>query len=298
MEDNSFYNYLKQNKKLPKSKNFFDEPLKNASFNTSKVSSYKVSLKNVTLKKKLKQVPLNNSKNQNLKPWFLDFKFIATSLLIFLFSQIFLNFSAYKDYAQVKYMQIFNIENSLQTTAFKARQEPLKDSFIDQSNQIQDIPLYDFEIVPTDFRIMIPNLNINVPIKEVPKNNLLLQDWDNLEKDIQNSLQDGVIHYPGTPSPDLSGNFVITGHSSYYPWSIGNYKDVFAVLHNAKLNDYIYVYHKQRKYTYKIAEIKKVFPQEIEVLADMGDNRLTLITCTPLGTNIKRLIVSAVPVEN
>lgn len=296
MEDNSFYNYLKKNKKLPRSKSFTQKQSPNAFFSLNKLSSHKVSLANVKLKSKLENPPKKINKKE-LKPWFLDFKFLFTSLFIFLISQVFLNFSAYKDFIHVKYMQVFNIENSLQTTAFKARQEPLKESFIEGSNETQSIPLYDFEIVPTDFRIIIPSLNINVPIKEVPKNNLFLRDWDNLEKDIQNSLQDGVIHYPGTPSPNLSGNFVVTGHSSYYPWSIGRYKDVFAVLHNSKLDDLIYVYHNQRKYVYKVADIQSVYPEDIEVLADMGDNRLTLITCTPLGTNIKRLIVSAVPVE-
>jgi LPXTG-site transpeptidase (sortase) family protein len=296
LEDNSFYNYLKKNKKLPRSKGFEQKKTPTVFFASNKLSSHKISLANVKLKSKLKNPPSNTNKKE-LKPWFLDFKFLFTSLFIFLVSQVFLNFSAYKDFIHVKYMQVFNIENSLQTTAFKARQEPIKESFIEGSNQTQSIPLYDFEIVPTDFRIIIPTLNINVPIKEVPKNNLFLRDWKNLEKDIQNSLQDGVIHYPGTPSPNLSGNFVVTGHSSYYPWSIGRYKDVFAVLHNSKLDDLIYVYHNQRKYVYQVTDIQSVYPEDIEVLADMGDNRITLITCTPLGTNIKRLIVSAVPVE-
>lgn len=297
MEDNSFYNYLKQNKKLPKSNNLELNKYSNVSFKTKNISSFQVSLKNVQLKSKLKQVPQASSRSQFLKPWYKDFKFLFTSFLIFVCSQVFLNFSAYRDFVHVKYMQVFQIENSLQTSAFKARQEPLKESFIQDSQNDTTIPLYDFEIVPTDFRIIIPTLNLNVPIKDVPKNNLLLRDWANLEKDIQNSLQDGVIHYPGTPSPNLSGNFVITGHSSYYPWSIGKYKDVFAVLHNSKLGDLIYVYHNQRKYTYKVTDISKVYPEDIEVLADMGDNRLTLITCTPLGTNLKRLIISAVPIN-
>jgi len=297
LEDSSFYNYLKKNKKLPKSKTFEKTHTPEPFFRSSKLNSHKISLANVKLKSKLQSPPKKQNPKQ-LKPWFLDLKFLFTSLIIFLLSQVVLNFSAYKDFAHVKYMQVFNIENSLQTTAFKARQEPMKESFIEGSSQNQSIPLFDFEVVPTDFRIIIPTLNINVPIKEVPKNNLLLKDWDNLEIDIQKSLQDGVIHYPGTPSPDLSGNFVVTGHSSYYPWSIGRYKDVFAVLHNAKLDDIIYVYHNQRKYMYKIASIESVYPEDIEVLADMGDNRLTLITCTPLGTNIKRLILSAFPISN
>ena len=300
LEKSNFYKYLKQQNKLPKSQSTTDasgsdhNKVKAKLFGSKSINTHRINLNRVKLKSKIKHPP---TKDTRLKPWFLDFKFLATSCLIFLATQVFLNFGAYKDFLYIKYLQVFDIENNLQTTAFKARQTPNLNTFVELNTTQKQIPLYDFEVMPTDFRILIPNLNINVPIKEVPKNNLFLQDWTNLEKDIQRSLQDGVIHYPGTPTPDLSGNVVITGHSSYYPWSIGRYKDVFAVLHNTKVGDLLYVYHKQRKYVYQIATIDSVYPKDIEVLADNGDNRLTLITCTPLGTNIKRLIVTAVPIE-
>ena len=261
MKDSSFYNFLKSKNKLPASKNK-SEPgsFVKQNYKTHKVSSTKINLKNYKLRSKLNTPP---QVKKHLKPWYLDFKFIATSLCIFILTQILLNFGAYKDYLYVKYLQIFDIENQLQTSSFQARQSVDLNEFITIDSQEKTVPLYDFEIMPTDFRIVIPNLNINVPVKEVPKHNLLLQNWTRLESDIQSSLREGVIHYPGTPTPDISGNFVITGHSSYYPWSVGRYKDVFAVLHNSIQGDQIIVYHNQRKYIYQIQDIQKVFPKDI-----------------------------------
>ena len=296
MKDSSFYKFLKNKNKLPTSKvDSFKSFDYNTNFTKKPFSSSKINLKNYKLRSKVINPP---AVKKPLQPWYLDFKFLITSLLIFIVTQVFLNFSAYKDYFYVKYLHTFEIENQLQTNAFKSRQEENLDSFITINSEENTLPLYDFEVMPTDFRILIPNLNINVPVQEVSKKNLLLQNWKSLEVDIQNSLKDGVIHYPGTPTPDISGNFVITGHSSYYPWSVGRYKDVFAVLHNSMVGDQIIVYHNQRKYIYQIQDIRKVLPKDIQILADMGDTRITLITCTPIGSNYKRLVITAFPVAS
>ena len=158
------------------------------------------------------------------------------------------------------------------------------------------LPPLNKEIIPPGNRIILPRLGKNVPIIDVPEERLLKRDWNGLERDIQNALRDGVVHYPGTPDPDQSGNFVLTGHSSYFPWDPGRFKDVFAVLHNVVVGDQIIVYHEMKKFTYQIEESFVITPDQISVLGDSGDDRITLITCTPLGTNLKRLIVVAKPI--
>ena len=51
-----------------------------------------------------------------------------------------------------------------------------------------------------------------------------------------------------------------------------------------------------KKFTYQVEESFVITPDQISVLGDSGDDRITLITCTPIGTNLKRLIVVAKPV--
>lgn len=162
-----------------------------------------------------------------------------------------------------------------------------------QKKQIPDLNL---EIAPVDNRVIIPRINQNIPFVGVSSKNLVAHDWNALEKDMQEALKDGVIHYPGTSLPGQHGNIVITGHSSYFPWDPGRFKDVFALLHQLKIGDKIVIYYNQEKYIYEVTEKKVVKPTEINILKQTPDDKLTLITCTPVGTNLNRLIVTAMPV--
>lgn len=155
------------------------------------------------------------------------------------------------------------------------------------------IPPLNIEVYPTDTRIVIPRINQNVPVIGVRNENLVNRRWEQLEKDIQKALRSGVVHYPGTALPGDNGNVVVTGHSSYYAWDPGRFKDVFALLHDVKLGDKIVVYFGQKKFIYEVDKIKIVYPKDVDVLGPTTTEQLTLITCTPIGTNLKRLIVQA-----
>jgi len=152
-------------------------------------------------------------------------------------------------------------------------------------------------INPPDNRIMIPKIGQNIPIKEVDPKNLVDQKWNGLEQDIQEALKEGVVRYPGTAQPGQNGNVFITGHSSYYLWDPGRYKDVFALLHELALGDTITIFYDENRYDYVVKEIRVVSPKEIDVLQQSNDKRLTLMTCTPIGTAINRLVVIAEQVE-
>jgi len=162
----------------------------------------------------------------------------------------------------------------------------------------QSIPPLNMEIAPSDNRIIIPRINQNIPVVRISSESLIRRDWNALEKEMQNALQQGVVHYPGTSVPGESGNMAITGHSSYFPWDPGRFKDVFALLHEVVTGDKIVVYWEGKKYIYEVTEIKVVLPSDISILKQTPDTTLTLITCTPVGTNLKRLVVRAKPIED
>ena len=152
----------------------------------------------------------------------------------------------------------------------------------------------DFQVVPTDNRLVIPKLGRSVPIVEMGTENIEGENWTDLEKQIQSGLQKGVVHYPGTAKPGQTGNVFITGHSSYYPWDPGKFKDVFAVLGKLEVGDEYYVYYDQKKYTYKVTEKIEVTPDNVNVLQQPHDKKVsTLMTCTPVGTTLRRLIIRA-----
>lgn len=223
-----------------------------------------------------------------------NIKFVLTrvlaSLLIFVVGYVFINWSALSELFQYRFGSHQAAEQVVPTDNGSTDLSMLTD-------QNQKIPPLNLQIMPPDMRIVIPKIDRNVPVVPVPTANLVDRDWGALEKDIQRALQDGVVHYPGTAYPDQIGNVVITGHSSYFPWDPGRFKDVFALLHDLKLKDEIIVYYEQKKFVYQVDEIKVVTPDKIDVLGPSEDSRLTLITCTPVGTNQKRLIVRAKLVE-
>lgn len=167
---------------------------------------------------------------------------------------------------------------------------PMQKSVTDKRSLLAMLP----QVGPPDDRIIIPKLNLNVPIVIPSSNSLVREDWKQLELDIQDALAKGVVHYPGTARPGQAGNFFVTGHSSYYPWAEGHYKSVFARLGELKIGDEYWVYYGGDKHRYRIEGKKEVSPSDVSVLDQPTDmRRSTLMTCTPVGTTLRRLIVSA-----
>ncbi|MEK7673429.1 MAG: class E sortase [Patescibacteria group bacterium] len=246
-----------------------------------------------------KPVEEDENKHRNIKEIFKDgLRQIIASLVILVIGFLLLNWSAYYKIVSSKWDQYFGTQevsplNDLakpKTPVYS--QEEIKTSN-DPRVQKKQIPSLDLAITPIDSRLIVPRINQNIPIVTVSSDSLIKRDWGALEKEMQGALKNGVVHYPGTSLPGQTGNVVITGHSSYFPWDPGKFKDVFALLHQVVQGDKIIVYHNQDKYLYEVEEIKIVLPDNIDVLKQTTDDRITLITCTPVGTNLKRLIVVA-----
>ena len=227
-------------------------------------------------------------------------RFCVVTGLIFSISFFALNFSAYK--------QIFSgvINPDAQVRAQGILEEAAGEGskVIDPSLLLPELPdkkdirksysWVDMPIAPTDNRLVIPKLGKSVPLVSMSTGNIEGENWNDLEKQIQDGLQDGIVHYPGTAKPGQFGNVFLTGHSSYYPWDPGKFKDVFATLGKLEVGDKYYLYYNQRQYTYKIVDKKEVQPNNVEVLSQPTDKKIsTLMTCSPVGTTLRRLIITA-----
>jgi LPXTG-site transpeptidase (sortase) family protein len=133
--------------------------------------------------------------------------------------------------------------------------------------------------------ITINKINVQAPV--------IFEQIAEDEAEFQRLLREGVVHYPNTAKPGQGGNTVIFGHSSGQWWAPGKYKFVFTLLDKLEENDAIFVDYNGIRYQYKVKKKYVVLPNEVSVLQPTGYNRLTLITCTPVGSNAKRLIVEA-----
>ena len=115
----------------------------------------------------------------------------------------------------------------------------------------------------------IPDLHIKAPVLEGTDNEVLSQ---------------AAGHFPGTGRLG-SGNYCIAGHSSTI------YKEYFNNLKNAEVGMEIDLCDAgQKHYTYKVAEMFIVEPNEVWILDDFDDDRVTIVTCTDDGTK-RRIVV-------
>jgi len=132
---------------------------------------------------------------------------------------------------------------------------------------------------PAIYTLSIPSLGID---RAMVKND---------HTDLKNSL----IHYPGTAMPGELGNPVVFGHSVLPQFfNPKNYISIFSTLHTLEPGDLIEITSDNATYTYHVTSLYEVMPDDLSPLAQTFDaRRLTLITCTPPGTYLRRLIVKA-----
>lgn len=145
-------------------------------------------------------------------------------------------------------------------------------------------------LVPVDenFGIIIPKISANASvIPQVDSQNPAVY---------QKALTRGVAHARNTALPNENGNIFIFAHSSADFWEASKYNAIFYLLSKLEKGDKIYLFYQGRKYTYAVSEKKTVEAAETSYLeAKNPGSRLTLMTCWPPGTTLKRLLVLAQP---
>lgn len=99
-------------------------------------------------------------------------------------------------------------------------------------------------------------------------------------------LKAGPGHYPGTAMPGEVGNSAIAGHRT-------TYGAPFNRLDELDVGDPIEVTTLNGVFQYEVMEEKIVSPDEVSVLDDTPDGRLTLTTCNPKYSAAQRLIIVA-----
>lgn len=139
----------------------------------------------------------------------------------------------------------------------------------------------------TEFGLVIPKLSINVPVVA------------DVESDVPHiyfqKLRSGVAHYKGTAKPDELGNTVIYGHSSIIPGIERTpYDTIFVLIDKLAPGDPITLYWHNQRYLYQVQKVQIKSDQALEILDQaVTTPTLTLLTCWPPGTDLKRLIVTA-----
>ena len=138
-------------------------------------------------------------------------------------------------------------------------------------------------------------------VKQYPDNNIYIPKigiqaligWDTSADNITEALTKNVVHLENTSKPGENGDIFITGHSSNYWWVEGKYNSVFALLPQLEENDEIIITYQGQFFHYKVTRKDEVKSSEVSDRLDSDKERLTLMTCVPVGTNLKRLLINA-----
>lgn len=142
----------------------------------------------------------------------------------------------------------------------------------------------------------ISDLNYNiVGALYIPSINLKIAVYDSTQEDaIRKGV--GILEGTGTLEPKEKQNVILTTHNG------DDKRELFMNLNKVKLGDEFFTKDENGNPTkYIVEDIKKVLPTEVLENIKTGKTpRMTLITCTPMGINSHRLLVTGkqVPYEN
>lgn len=129
---------------------------------------------------------------------------------------------------------------------------------------------------PIPDRVIIPDVKIDTKIKEAKIENGYWQVFENTAS-----------YGLGSAYLGQKGNIVIFAHAR---------EGLFYNLKSIKEGDLVFVYSKNKKYTYGVKTITSVYPNETKIIGPTENEILTLYTCSGFYDE-KRLIIIAEPVN-
>jgi len=189
--------------------------------------------------------------------------------LYFLVGGLLLIFAAFytssRSSGQTENNNLNHIDNEFLSASFA--DEPVK---VDQS--FLATPSGQTVVKAAPDRIVIPSLNIDIPVKTAQ---IINGYWQ--------VFSDSAGFGLGSAYPGEMGNTVIFAHAR---------KNLFAPLKDITTGAQVTVYIKNQLFLYTVSEIKEVLPSQTDTLAPTSDSTLTLYTCSGFRDS-KRLIVTA-----
>lgn len=144
-------------------------------------------------------------------------------------------------------------------------------------------------VVPVDsnFSVIIPKIDVNAKV---------ISNIDPFSREeYLEALSKGVAHAKGTSFPDQKGNTFIFAHSTTDNiLDVNRYNAIFYLLGKLERGSLIYLVYKGKNYQYKVSQIKIINVDRVEFIdGNSDDETLTLMTCWPPGTTLKRLLIIA-----
>lgn len=145
--------------------------------------------------------------------------------------------------------------------------------------------------VDTNFGIVIEKIGVNAPVIANVDSSDYNSYWSAMAK--------GAAHAAGTAYPGAKGgennNVFIFAHSTLDILDyVKRYNAIFINLSKLEKGDRIVTFYKGRRFDYEVFDKRVVEAHDVSYLTEPSkDSILTLQTCDPPGTQLRRLIVTA-----
>jgi sortase A len=118
-------------------------------------------------------------------------------------------------------------------------------------------------------RVLIPSIGVDV---------VMVEGYGKGE------LREGPGHWPETPFPGQGGNFVVSGHRT-------TYGAPFRKLNKVQLGDIIDLVLPYGVARYVVTKSVIVYPKEVESVAQLGKEQVSLAACHPIYSARQRIVV-------
>lgn len=135
--------------------------------------------------------------------------------------------------------------------------------------------------------------NFGIVILKFGANARVISDVDAANyHEYSQALKKGVSHAKGTVYPGQIGNSFLFAHSVGNLWEVGEKNGVFYLLKELVAGDEVDLFYQGKRYVYVVYDKKVVAPTDVQYLSSQANfPLLTLQTCWPPGTALKRLLV-------
>lgn len=159
----------------------------------------------------------------------------------------------------------------------------------------QNLDNYDFSfnLLPPTNRLIIPAINLDVPLVE----SSVVTYKDFTETSFDSDLENWVVKYPTTPEPGEWWNAFFFGHTSQEYWKKNPYGTVFRRIPQLKENDKIQVVREWVLYEYKVLKTVVVRPKDVnDTYVNFWEEwkeYITLMWCYPIWRTDKRMMIFA-----
>lgn len=160
-----------------------------------------------------------------------------------------------------------------------------------------DFADYPQEVLGTsvETQLVYQNFTLSIPALKIKDAVVTTNVISDKKEDYLPVLEESIAHYKGTSLPGQKGDSFLYGHSvSPQFFNTNDYITIFSTLHKLKVGDQVSVKYGDKEFIYEVVGKEIVDPKDLDVIdkSGQGDKTMTLMTCSPPGVPLKRLLVS------